>query len=174
MRFVIQKSSLGTAMQPGSTRYVPVNRLRADLREGLGVQHAQARELARISRLGEEGEDPPRHVVDVYDVTRGLGLTSDDSSRVEKAVSGTNVAFTPKTQTHLLTLAKGALVTLLRSMPHVDGDTRMEIAKRANAFWERNARTGLDRPREGALRVAELGKSLTYSTPRSRRISAEW
>jgi hypothetical protein len=135
-------------MGPGAMpRYAPTNKLRAQTRAGMGELQAEQLAVQRMQRMTTETADVPRHVVVIGDVTRGLGLNQVDEQRIQKAVEGTNVEFSPKTQTQRLFLARGSLATLLRSMTEVNGDARMEIAKRATAWWKKSADTDLNRSR---------------------------
>ena len=130
----------------GATRYAPTNKLRAMAAAGMGEMQAEQLAVQRMMRLTEETAEPPRHVVVPEDITRGLGLNQDDASRIQKAVTETNVEFTTKTQTHRLTLAKSRLVEIMRGMP-ISGDMRMEIAKRADSWWRKSVDTALNRSR---------------------------
>ena len=135
-------------MGPGaSTRYAPTNKLRAKVRAGLGEFQAEQLAVQRMMRTTSETAEPPRHVVVIGDVTRGLGLEQTDEQRIQKAITDTNAEFTPKSQTQRLFHARGKLTELLRSMKHIGGDERMEIAKRATAWWKKETDTDLNRSR---------------------------
>lgn len=118
---------------------------------GVGTEQATQNAANRLFRLkgGGEGEQPylplARDVRDVSEVTRGLGLQNIDERRVQQLVESTRAEGGPKTQTHRLFLATGNLATQLRAMPEVQSDARMEIARRARAYWMNSQQTGYDK-----------------------------
>lgn len=126
------------------TRYAPINKLRQRTSSGMGEFHAEQRELARMGRLGDEADEPPRHVVVIEDITRGLGLESDIAGRIQKAVSETNAEFTVKSQTQRLFHARSHLISILKSMK-LDSDIRGEVLKRSVQWWKKHQQTEYDR-----------------------------
>ncbi len=163
-RLIIKASVSGAATEPSRgfatgigpgamTRYAPTNKLRTMLADGRGEYQAQQLMVTRMMRTQPEDGRVPPHVVVVEDITRGLGLDQVDAERIQKAIASTNVTFTPKTQTQRLFLGQGALVTLLRSMKHVDSDARLEIARRARTWWKKNTTTDLNRPSNGKFTI---------------------
>jgi hypothetical protein len=153
----------------------PPTRLRALARGGLGEQFAVQHALARMARMTEDTAPVERHVVTVEDVTRGLGLTPEDAGRVQKLIQDTPVEFTPKTQTHRIFLAKGRLVDTLRAL-QVPADTRLEIARRAGAWWRKAFDTELIRRRtpDEIRWKAERPAKLVAVPPSARRLRLEW
>jgi hypothetical protein len=122
----------------------PTNKLRARAHAGLGELGAEQQILQRMQRMTDETAEPPRHVVTVTDITRGLGLPPEDAERVQRAVSDTNVEFTPKMQTQKLMGARSKIIELLRSMK-IEGDARLEIGKRVASYWRKQYDTDLNR-----------------------------
>ncbi len=151
----------------GMARYAPINVLRATAAAGMGEINAFQLEMERMQRTTTETAELPRIVHEVSDITRGLGLEKADETTIHRVVSGTNTEFTPKTQTQRLFLARGMLGDLLRSMTQVPGDARQEIAKRATAWWKKQAPTALDRPmRLGLRKAAKVARWITVSGAR--------
>ncbi len=136
----------GSGLAGPISRFAPINKLRLQLRAGMGEMHAMQREVQRMQRTTTELAELPRVVHVIEDVTRNLGLEKADEDTIQRAIQGTSAEFTPKTQTQRIFLARGMLAELLRSMKHVDGDARMEIAKRAAAWWKKASDTDLNRP----------------------------
>jgi len=122
-------------------------RLRERARAGLGEFQSEQLMAQRLFRTKPETAEAERHVVLIDDVTRGLGLQQADEQRIQKAIVDTNPSFSPKTQTQRLFHAQGKLTELLRSMKSVPSDARLEIAKRARAWWKKQYDTDLNRNR---------------------------
>lgn len=141
-------------------RYAPINVLRTQARAGMGEINAFQLEVQRMQRTTTETADLPRIVHKVEDITRGLGLEKADETTIQRAVAQTNTQFNPKTQTQRVFLARGMLGDLLRSMTHVPGDARQEIAKRATAWWKKQGPTALDRSmRDGISYARSMNKA---------------
>ena len=138
----------GNSGRPASMNAGGVTKLRYRAAAGLGEYQAAQIAVQRMMRTTDEHAEPPRHVVVIEDVTRGLGIDPVDAQRIRNVIENTNVTFLPKTQTMRLSLAKGRLVEMLRAMrERVDGDVRMEITKRAMSWWRKSADTDLSRSR---------------------------
>lgn len=95
----------------------------------------------------------PRHVIDVHDVTQGLGLPAALSERVQGLVGGENVSFAPRGGTQRLVQGRGRLTEFLRAQD-IELGVRQEIEKRALAFWRRTQTTDL--AREPVMRFAAV------------------
>ena len=123
-------------------------KLRARLVAGKGELLAQQLAANRIFRENETTEDAPlpRHIIDLDDVTRGLGLDAADEQAVQRLIIDTNAHFDQTTQTHRLSIARERFVTTLRAMPYIDSDTRMELTRRVIAYWRRNTQTDYGKP----------------------------
>ena len=129
---------------PGHIPTFSGHKLRRMAAEGRGEIAAHVMEVQRLFRVEPENRtgEQPRHVVDLEDVTRGLGLDSADAQRIQKLVSSTSAHFNQKTQTQKLMSARGRLLSVLRdSMKHVPSDTRRELVTRAVAWWKRHSQT---------------------------------
>ena len=126
----------------------PTNKIRARLVAGKGELLAQQLAANRIFRENETTETAPlpRHIIDIEDVTHGLGLDAADEQEVQRLILDTNAHFDQTTQTHRLTTARGRFVTTLRAMPHISSDIRMELTKRVIAYWRRNTQTDYGKP----------------------------
>ncbi len=171
MRLMIKASAAAASEQSrgtrgGMARYAPINALRAQALAGMGEINAVQLAVRRMERTTTETADLPRIVHEIGDVTRGLGLAKADETTIQRAVSGTSAEYNPKTQTQRLFLARGMLGDLLRSMKAVPGDARQEIARRATAWWQKQAPTELDRP-------ARLGISYARSMNKAGTV-ARW
>jgi hypothetical protein len=147
-------------------------KLRARTRAGLGEFQSEQLMVQRLFRTKPETAEADRHVITIDDVTRGLGLQQADEQKIQKAIEDTNPSFAPKTQTQRLFHAHGKLSELLRSMKSVPSDARLEIAKRARAWWQKNYDTELKRNR--TVPGIAWGKSdeLVYQEPEPIRL--EW
>lgn len=126
----------------------PTNKIRARLVAGKGELLAQQLAANRVFRENETTETAPlpRHIIDIEDVTHGLGLDAADEQAVQRIILDTNAHFDQTTQTHRLTLARASFVTTLRAMPYISSDIRMELTKRAIAYWKRNTQTDYGKP----------------------------
>jgi len=127
---------------------VSPDKLRARIAAGKGELLAQQLAANRVFRENETTEDAPmpRHIIAIEDVTHGLGLDAADEQEVQRIILDTNAHFDQTTQTHRLTLARASFVTTLRAMPHISSDIRMELTKRAIAYWRRNTQTDYGKP----------------------------
>ncbi len=156
----------------------PTNKIRARLAAGKGELLAQQLAANRVFRENETTEDAPlpRHIIAIEDVTHGLGLDAADEQAVQRIILDTNAHFDQTTQTHRLTLARASFVMTLRAMPYISSDIRMELTKRAIAYWKRNTQTDYGKPptirtiavkSEPTLVIgAELRKAGAYIGPR--------
>ena len=141
---------------------VPLNKLRARVKAGYGELLAEQREANKVFRVdGLQPFDPlPRKAETLEDVTRGLGLERGTVDQIQKLVGETNPEFTQKTQTQRIFLAQRHLVETLRAMPFIDSDQRMEITKRARAYWKHNYQTEYERTPEVRYRARKSEPSL--------------
>lgn len=144
------KSTELSRTSPQTAGYAPTfaspAKLRARAQAGLGEAQAEQLLVQRLFRTKPETAESDRHVVTIEDVTRGLGLEPADVTRVQGVVQATNPTFTPKTQTQRIFQAQGRLAEVMRSMK-IDSGARMEIAKRARAWWKKHYQTELERSR---------------------------
>lgn len=168
-----QEPSRSEAHTPGATSFPHYSghKLRRMAASGLGEAGAMAAEVTRMMRVDPDADDPRArptpHVVDIDDVTRGLGLEAADEQRVQRLVTDTSVAYSQKTQTPRMLHARGRLVSTMRdAMRHIPADARDEVVRRASVFWKRNNQTDYGRVPtvrfEGARSVA---KSMTLVVP---------
>lgn len=160
MRFIIKSTEL-SRITPKVSGRVPSMASAAKLREraraGLGEFQSEQLTVQRLFRTKPETTEPDRHVIFIDDVTRGLGLQQVDEQKIQKAIQDTNAEFTPKGQTQRIFHAQGKLSELLRSMKSVPSDARLEIAKRARAWWKKSSDTDLNRNR--SVHFIRWGKS---------------
>jgi hypothetical protein len=128
-----------TSAQPGSQS---VRKLRRRAREGYGVMNSEAAEVQRLFRTEQEGTRPPPHVIDIADITKGLPLTSDQHEVVHRLIQETRADY--GAHSHLmiprLASARTQLSNVINHMG-IDSSARMEIQRRALAYWRRNGRT---------------------------------
>ncbi len=128
------------ARGPGGAHHpsFSTHKMRYTAQAGLGELNAQIAEANRLFRLSELGENPAPHVITLSDVTRGIISDQVDQQKIQGLILDTPVDFSAKTQTHQLNSAVGRLISTLRhSYKHIDSDTRMELARRALAYWKR-------------------------------------
>lgn len=123
-------------------------KLVARVQRGEGNPQASISEANRMFRLkhGGAGEQPEarlpaRDIRSVEEVTRGLGLDSQRAQQVSMLVGETRADGGAKSQTHRLFLGLDRLNTTLRAMRDVPSETRMEIARRARAYWMNTQQT---------------------------------
>jgi len=151
------------AGQPGKVlgyapSYAPTNKIRTLLENGQGEILANVREVNRLFRTQSETAPLPRRVSELADVTRGLGLEFADEQRIQRLIADTNVEMTPVTQTQRIVLGRDRIVSSLRAMTHIPSDARLEITKRAMAWWKQNVATEYTRKPE--IRASMTRKSL--------------
>jgi hypothetical protein len=144
------KSTELSRMSPKTAGYAPTYvspvKLRARAQAGLGEPQAEQLLAQRLFRTRSETAPTERRVQGVEDVTRGLGLASDYAIRIQNVVRDTNPSFSPKTQTQRIFQAQGRLAEILRALK-IDSGARMEIARRASAWWKKHYETELERNR---------------------------
>lgn len=150
MIYFIKSTELSRVSTGAAAGYVPTfaspTKLRARARAGLGEAQSEQLFVQKLFRTGSETADPERHVITIEDVTRGLGLDQSDTARVQRAVQDANPSFNAKTQTQRIFHTQGKLAEMMRAMK-IDSGARMEIAKRARAWWKKNYQTELERNR---------------------------
>ena len=107
---------------------------------GLGEAGALQREVNRLFRTTEEYERPSPHVIHAEDITRGLGLDSITESKILQVIRETrfDFGFHPKLRVPRVVHARLQLSTVMRAANQIDSSTRMEIMRRAMAYWKRN------------------------------------
>jgi len=143
-----ERSRWHTNASSGFPTLVSPAKLRARLAAGKGELLAQQLAANRVFRENETTEDAPlpRHIIDLEDVTHGLGLDAADEQAVQRLILDTNAHSDQTTQTQRLGIARERFVTTLRAMPYIDSDTRMELTKRVIAYWRRNVQTDYGKP----------------------------
>ena len=161
--------------QAGGIGHFPTwgtQKMRRMAANGLGEAGALVREATRMMRTQNErgaydGNLPVKRVVlTLQDVTHGLGLDFSDEQRIQLAVSDTLPTFTQKTQTQRIMHARGRFMSVLRdSMKHVDSDTRMELVRRAVAYWKRNYQLDYGKAPTVRHRGYEARKSMRFIIP---------
>lgn len=129
--------------QPGTA---DANKLRAWTDSGMGRLGEESRILQRIFRTEEEGKRPPPHVVTVDDVTRGLGIDGTDRDTIHKLLTETRADFgvTEKLRYPRYAFALRALSEYLTKTGRFTGDQRMEIRRRAIAWWRKYGKTSYE------------------------------
>jgi predicted ABC-type ATPase len=110
--------------------------------EVLAVQQA----ANRLFRTRSELAPSPRRVHTATDVVHGLGLANADQQQIMRLVSSTNAEWTHKTQTQRIFLARGKITEALRAMKHIPSETRVELVKRATAYWRATQQTDYGKP----------------------------
>jgi hypothetical protein len=146
---------------PGHFPTFSTHKARARAKAGFGEAQALVVAVNKLFRTQDEFGDPPPHVITVQDVTRGIVIDPVDQEKIQKLVTDTPVSFDSKMQTQRIFHARGRLHEALRhSYKHLDSDTRMEVIKRAMAYWRRNNQT--DYGREPTIR---WGKSMKLIVP---------
>jgi hypothetical protein len=107
---------------------------------GLGEVQSMAAMAQRLFRTEQEGKlrsDP--HVITVDDVTKGLGLEDTDAARIQQLLTETRVdVFTdPKLRSVRAPLAMTRLGEFLSKTERFTADQRMEVRRRAGAWWRK-------------------------------------
>lgn len=105
-----------------------------------GSEQAEANRLFRTRAQDEYTAPLKRRIFSVSDVTYGLGLDQATEASVRRLVDEHVVEYAKKGQTQRVFLAAGALTQTLRALPNIPADARLEIVKRARAYW-RNTQT---------------------------------
>lgn len=126
--------------QPGTADR---NKLRAWTDSGMGVIGEIQAQAQRLFRTEDEGTRPRPHVVDVDDVTRGLGLDDTDRTKIKTILTSTNASFamSEKTRSVRYPFALKALSEFLNKTSRFSSDQRMEIRRRANEWWRKFGKT---------------------------------
>lgn len=127
--------------QPGTA---DSNKLRAWTDRGMGSIGAIQAQAQRLFRTEEEGSTRPRpHIVDVDDVTRGLGLDDTDRTKITTILTqtGTEFGMSEKTRSQRYPFALKALSEFLNKTSRFTSDQRMEIRRRANEWWRKFGKT---------------------------------
>jgi len=138
-----ERSRWHTNASSGFPSMAPTNKIRARLVAGKGGLLDPQLAANRIFRQNMTTEDAPlpRHIVTIEDVTAGLGLDSADEQAVQRLIVDTNAHFDQTQQTQRIALARERFVTVLRAMPYISSDIRMELTKRVIAYWRRTTQT---------------------------------
>lgn len=156
------------------------HRMRERAVRGLGTHNAEQLQVAQLFVTRPEGERPAPHVMDVGDVTHGLGVPDAQRAVIERLVLDTNATYQTKGNTQRIVHARGRLVEALRAMdPHIPSDIRQELTRRAIAFWERTQNTELTKPPTHRYVVQKSEGSTMLGIPRTldvegRRVVDEW
>jgi len=139
-------------------------KLRALGRSGMGELQALTIAVNKLFRTEDEFGRPPPHVITVEDVTRGIVIDPVDQEKIQQLVTNTSAHFDQKSQTQRLFHARGRLTEVLRhSYKHIESDTRMELVRRAVAYWKRNGQTDY-----GKDPTVRWRKSMRLVIPRQR------
>jgi len=127
---------------PGHFPNYSGHKMRARAAAGMGEAQAFVIAVNKLFRTQDEFGRPPPHVITVEDVTRGIVIDPVDQQKIQRLVGGTSAHFDQKSQTQRIFHARGRLhETLRHSYKHIDSDTRMELVRRAVAYWRRNGQT---------------------------------
>lgn len=126
--------------QPGTA---DANKLRAWTDRGMGTLGEESRQLQRLFRTEEEGSRPPPHVITIDDVTRGLGLESTDRETIHRLITQTRADYgvTEKLRSPRYAFAMNMLSDYLVKTKRFTSDQRMEIRRRASAWWRKYGKT---------------------------------
>jgi ppGpp synthetase/RelA/SpoT-type nucleotidyltranferase len=117
-------------------------KMRARGRAGMGEAAALVIAVNKLFRTEDEFGRPPPHVITVQDVTRGIVIDPVDQEKIQRLVTGSSAHFDQKSQTQRIFHARGRFIEALKhSYKHIDSDTRMELVRRAVAYWRRNDQT---------------------------------
>jgi hypothetical protein len=119
----------------------------------LAAEQAEANRVFRTREADEYTAPLPRRVESLDAITAGLGLDRVTEARVLKMIEEQGVAYQTKGQTQRVFLAVNALTESLRRIHGVPSDARMEIAKRARAFWRNTQPT--DYAKEPTVRAPQ-------------------
>jgi len=118
----------------------------------MGAEQAEANRLFRTHEADEYTAPLARRARTPEDVTAGLGLDLVTERRVQQIVTEQRADFSKKGATQRSFLAANGLVETLRRID-VPADTRMEITKRARAFWQNTQPT--DYSKEPTVRARQ-------------------
>lgn len=119
------------------------NKLRRWAGSGLGVQGSIQQQVNRLFRTTPEGTRPPPHIMDIQDVTKGLGLEDTDRETLERLLTETRADFGlhPKTRVPRIQSARKMLSSYLQATKRISPDVRMEIRRRAMEWWRKYGKT---------------------------------
>lgn len=137
----------------------------AEGRGEIGAEQAAANRLFRTRESDEYTSPLPRRVESIADVTAGLGLDRATETRVQRMVEEQRADFSKKGQTQRSFLAANGLTETLRRIRDVPSDARMEITKRARAFWRNTQPT--DYAKEPTVRARQGTQMRSDSTIKS-------
>jgi len=150
----------GSASQPGTST---PRKLRQWGESGNGELGAFQREVNRMFRQSTDSYvRPDAHVIDVEDVFKGLNLDSEAEGKLSAVLTQTRSEYGPHPQLRVprIVHARIRLMDTLRAMKQIDSTTRMEIQRRAMAYWKRNHP---DYDQAPTIRYVAMGKSMKKS-----------
>lgn len=126
--------------QPGTADR---NKLRAWTDSGMGGIGAIQAKAQRMFRLEDGNARQAPHIVTINDVTRGLPLDDTDAQKIQGIITATRADYgmDDKTRYPRFAFALEALGAFLNATPRISQDVRMEVRKRANAWWRRFGKT---------------------------------
>jgi len=139
----------GSSSQPGTST---PRKLRTWGESGLGAFGEFQRQVNRIFRT--ETENVVRaspHVIHIEDVFKGLGLDSEAEQKLQRVLEQTRFDFgsDSKLRVPRVVHARIRLMDTMRAMKQIDSTTRMELLRRAMAYWKRN---GMDYNQPAVIR----------------------
>lgn len=125
--------------QPGTAQ----GKLRRWTGGGVGVAGGIQHQVQRLFRTQEEGAYADPHVVDLSDVTKGLGLEQTDRDTIERFLTETHADFamSPKTRVPRYASALKGLSMYLMETKRISPEVRMQIRRRANIWWRKYGKT---------------------------------
>ena len=122
--------------QPGTAQ----GKLRYWTANGVGVQGAIQHQVNLIFRTEPEGKTPLKHIVDLQDVTKGLGLDETDREKVERILTEVRVDLESIGSPRIV-FGREQLSEFLQKTKRIPSDVRMEIRRRAMEWWRKNGHT---------------------------------
>ena len=107
-----------------------------------GIQHTINR-LFRTERELTPGERLPPHIMSIEDVTKGLGLEQTDRDKVHRIIRQTRADYGASSHLRLPRLhsARATLSTFMLRTKRFSSEVRMEIQRRAMAWWKKYGHT---------------------------------
>lgn len=118
---------------------------------GLGPFGEFQRQVNRMFRAEDDKVRSLPHVIHVEDIFRGLSLDSEAEGKLKTVVANTRFDFGAESKLRVprVVHARIALMDSMRAMKQIDSTTRMEILRRAMAYWKRN---GMDYNQPASIR----------------------
>ena len=130
--------------QPGTAQ----GKLRKWTRGGAGVAGGVQQQVNRMFRTESEGKPLTPRINDLDDVTRGLGLDSEDQQKIKTILQSTNASYglKPHLRVPRIQHARAQLGQFLQATRRIESDVRMEIRKRAQEYWRKFGKTTYEEP----------------------------